>query len=84
VRPRLGAFNFHTQTRNVTESVKNRTLRSSLRASDIPIMMNKYIINILCGFPIMMNKDTRCDDSVVTCSNIVVITAYNVYVYFFS
>ena len=32
----------------------------------------------------MMNKDTCCDDSVVTCSNIVVITAYNVNVYFFS
>ena len=32
----------------------------------------------------MMNKDTCCDDSVVTCSDIVVITAYNVYVYVFS
>ena len=31
-----------------------------------------------------MNKDTCCDGSVVTCSDIVVITAYNVYVYFFS
>jgi len=30
----------------------------------------------------MMNKDTYCDDSAVTCSDIVVITAYNVYVYF--
>jgi len=27
-----------------------------------------------------MNKDTCCDDSVVTCSDSVVITAYNVYV----
>ena len=32
----------------------------------------------------MMNKDTCCDESVVTCSDSVVITAYNVYVYFFS
>jgi len=32
----------------------------------------------------MINKDTCCDDSVVTCGDIVVITAYNVYVYFFS
>jgi len=40
--------------------------------------------NILCDFPIMINKDTCCDDRVVTCSDIVVITAYNVYVYFFS
>jgi len=36
----------------------------------------------LCDFPIMMNMDTCCDDSVVTCSDIVDITAYNVYVYF--
>ena len=37
-------------------------------------MVNKdeYIM----PFAIMMNKDTCCDDSVVTCSNIVVITAY--------
>jgi len=34
---------------------------------------------ILCHFAIMMNKDTCCDDSVVTC-NIIVITVYNVYV----
>jgi len=34
----------------------------------------------------MMNKDTCCDDSVVTSGDIVVIrpTAYNVNVYFFS
>ena len=31
-------------------------------------------------FPIMLNKDTRCDESVVTCSDSLVITAYNVYV----
>jgi len=32
----------------------------------------------------MLNKDTRCDESVVTCSDSLVITAYNVNVYFFS
>jgi len=32
----------------------------------------------------MVNKDTYCDDSVMTCSDIAVITAYNVNVYFFS
>jgi len=32
----------------------------------------------------MMNKDACCDDSVVTCSDIVGIIAYNVNVYFFS
>jgi len=39
-------------------------------------------MNILCHFAIMMNKDTCCDDSVVTCGDSVVITAYNVYVHF--
>ena len=33
-------------------------------------------MNILCHFAITMN----CNDSVVTCSDIVVITVYNVYV----
>jgi len=40
--------------------------------------------DILYDFPITINKDTCCDDSVVTCGYIVVITAYNVNVYFFS
>ena len=39
-------------------------------------------MNILYHFAIMMNKDTCCDDSVVTCSDIVVYTVYNVYVSF--
>jgi len=41
-------------------------------------------MNILCDFPITMNKDTCCDDSVVTSGDSVVITAYNVNVYFFT
>ena len=32
----------------------------------------------------MINKDTCCDDRVVTSGDIVVIIAYNVNVYFFS
>jgi len=32
------------------------------------------------SFVTMMNKDTYCDDNVVTLSDIVVITVYNVYV----
>ena len=32
----------------------------------------------------MINKDTCCDDSVVTSGDIVVVIAYNVNVYFFS
>jgi len=33
-------------------------------------------MNILCHFAIMMNKDTYCDDSVVTCIDIVVVTVH--------
>jgi len=41
-------------------------------------------MNILCHFVIMINKDTCCDDRVVTCGDIVGIIAYNMNVYFFS
>ena len=41
-------------------------------------------ISLLCDFPSMINKDTCCDDRVVTSSDIVGIIAYDLNVYFFS